>query len=542
MLSILKISHRIWILAIVSIVIFAATYLFETFQKRDDLLASKQDKLIAVVETAHGLVAASHARFKAGDISEQEAKEAAAAAVRTLRYQGGEYFWINDMTPVMVMHPIKPALEGKNLSQTKDPEGKFLFVEFVKKVRNDGAGFVDYFWPKPGKEAPVPKLSYVKGFPEWQWIVGSGVYIDDIDDEFSNELRNNLTFLAFVLVFLFALSFIIVRSILKPLVSTVTAMQEISHGEGDLRVRLASKGHDEMAQLAGGFNGFVEKVQAVVQRVTGYGERLMAASNTMANITERSNQLLSQHQEETHQVATAVHQMSATVQEVARNASDAARSIQEVRTEALDGQAIVEQSIESIRTLATSVDQAAEAVQALENETQNIGSILDVIRSIADQTNLLALNAAIEAARAGEQGRGFAVVADEVRTLAQRTQESTEEIQRMIEQLQRGANSAVQVIRSGRDEAEVSVSKSRLAGESLASITTNVLQVADVATQIASATEEQSSTVDMINQNVSNINQAFIETSAGAEEMAGAARDLNSLADELNQTLSSFKV
>ncbi|MEH6824235.1 MAG: methyl-accepting chemotaxis protein [Motiliproteus sp.] len=258
-------------------------------------------------------------------------------------------------------------------------------------------------------------------------------------------------------------------------------------------------------------------------------------------MTTQANLSLATHQEETHQVAAAVHELSATVQEVAQNAAEAARSVQAVREQALDGQSVVQESVSSINLLADSVDQAANNIQVLEADVQNIGGILDVIRSIADQTNLLALNAAIEAARAGDQGRGFAVVADEVRSLAKRTQESTEEIQGMIEQLQQGANTAVKTIRTGSEQAQASVGHAQRAGDALAQITEDVLKVSDMNMQIASATEEQSATVEMINQNVSNINHAFTETASGAEQIATSGVQLKQLADELNHLLQQFK-
>ncbi len=541
MLNKLNIAQRIWFLAFLSISIFASTYLFETFQKRDDLMEYKSNHLRGEVETAYAVIKGFDDQVKAGELSLEEAQESAKKVVRSLRYDGNEYFWINDMTPVMVMHPIKPALEGKNLSTTKDPNGKALFNEFVATVRKGGAGYVDYHWPKPGSEAPVPKVSYVKLYSSWGWIVGSGVYVDDVYQQFRQEFLKNMTFLAIVLTVLIGLSWLICRSIITPLRSTSSAMHEIAAGDGDLTVRMKDDGSDELADLAAGFNAFAEKVQRTILKVRGFGEQLIVSAETMAGVTEQSKQTLATHQEETHQVATAVHELSATVQEVAHNASEAAHSVQEVRVKALEGQKVVQQSVSSINSLADSVDQAASSIQALESDVQNIGGILDVIRSIADQTNLLALNAAIEAARAGEQGRGFAVVADEVRSLAQRTQESTEEIQGMIEQLQQGANKAVKTIRTGSDQAGISVNHASSAGEALSQITEDVLKVSDMNMQIASATEEQSATVEMINQNVNNINQAFTETASGAEQVAQSGAELKQLADELNHLIQQFK-
>ncbi|MFT6913749.1 MAG: methyl-accepting chemotaxis protein [Motiliproteus sp.] len=541
MLSKLTIAQRVWLLAILSMTLFASTYMFQTFQKRDDLLDARKDRLVRLVETAHSVMVGFNQRAEEAELSVQQAQAGAIAVIRTLRYDSGQYFWLNDMAPRILMHPLKPDLDGQEVGGLKDKKGKRLFSEFVRVVRDSGAGFVDYYWTKPSSEVSAPKLSYVKGFKPWGWVVGTGVYIDDIDVQFKQELTSHALILVVVLALLISLSWLISRSIIIPLRATAAAMHEIAAGEGDLTLRMSTEGNDELADLAVGFNGFVEKVQNTVLRMRVFGEQLSRSAYTMEQVTTQANQSLGTHQEETHQVAAAVHELSATVQEVAQNAAEAARSVQAVREQALDGQNVVQQSVSSINLLADSVNQAASNIQVLEAEVQNIGGILDVIRSIADQTNLLALNAAIEAARAGDQGRGFAVVADEVRSLAKRTQESTEQIQGMIEQLQQGANTAVKTIGNGSEQAQVSVGHAQRAGDSLAQITQDVLRVSDMNMQIASATEEQSATVEMINQNVSNINHAFIETASGAKQIAQSGVQLKSLAEELNQLLQQFK-
>lgn len=542
MLSRLTIAQRIWMMAIISISIFAATYIFETFQKREDLLNAKLVKLQSVVENAHSLIGFYHQQFKDGVLTEDAAQEAAKRSISALRYEGNAYFWINDMYPRVVMHPMKPALDGKDMSNFEDKKGKRLYVEFVKQVRQAGEGHVEYYWPKPGGTRAEPKLSYVKGFSPWGWVVGTGVYIDDIDSEFQTELINHAIYLTVVLSIMLTLSLLVCRSIIIPLKRTIAAMDDIAQGDGDLTARMSTEGNDELTKLGQSFNAFAEKVQRFLIEMTGYGNELASAAEQLAVVTTQSNRALDSHQQETEQVATAVNEMSATIQEVAHNAADAAKSVHSVQSQAQEGQQIVQQSIDTITKLAHSVDNTALSIKALADDAQNIGSILDVIRSIAEQTNLLALNAAIEAARAGEQGRGFAVVADEVRNLAKRTQEATAEIQIMIEQLQTGAESAVTVIKQGSSQAEISVKQSAMAGDALINITRSIATAADLNTQIASATEEQSATVDMLNQNVLNINQAVTETSAGASQVAQSSNELKSLADQLRVLLLQFKL
>lgn len=543
MLSRISISTRIWLLPALLILIFSGVYIQDTFLLKENLLAAKKDRLQGLVTTAHAILGDYYQRSQNQEMTEPQAQQEASRIISQLRYDDNQYFWINDLQPQIIMHPIKPALNGKDASAIKDKQGKLLFVAFVDAVRKDGAGFVDYFWAAPdGSEDQLPKLSFVKGFAPWGWMVGSGIYVDDIDEQFTSILSQRLIFLATALVIIIALCLLISRSIIRPLNQTTAAMKDIAQGEGNLTVRLPVKTSDELGVLAATFNTFVERIHQTVVQVKVYGDELVTASHSLADITEQTNTSITTHQQETQNMAEAVREMNHTVQEVAGNASEAAHSVSAVRNQAMAGQEVVKASISATHNLAKSVDKAVTSIQTLESDVENIGGILDVIRSIADQTNLLALNAAIEAARAGEQGRGFAVVADEVRVLAKRTQESTEEIQAMIEQLQSGAHNTVTVIQTGRNQAEISVQESEQAGATLSAITQEILSVADMNTQIASATEQQSSTVSTITHNVDTMHQAFGQTTKGASKVTSASEQLNQLADNIHKLLGQFKI
>ncbi len=543
MLSRISISTRIWLLPALLILIFSGVYIQDTFLLKENLLTAKKDRLQGLVTTAHTILGDYYQRSRNNEMSDADARQAASRIISQLRYDDNQYFWINDLQPQIIMHPIKPALNGKDASAIKDKQGKLLFMAFVDTVNKNGAGFVDYFWAAPnGSDEQLPKLSYVKGFAPWGWMVGSGIYVNDIDEQFTQILTQRLIFLGVILIVFIALCLLISRSIIRPLHQTTDAMKDISQGEGNLTVRLPVKTSDELGVLAATFNTFVARIHQTVVQVKEYGDELVTASHSLADITRQTNASITIHQQETQNMADAVREINHTVQEVAGNASDAADSVTAVRHQAMEGQEVVKTSISATHNLAQSVDKAVGSIQTLENDVENIGGILDVIRSIADQTNLLALNAAIEAARAGEQGRGFAVVADEVRVLAQRTQESTEEIQTMIEQLQNGAHSAVTVIQTGRSQAEISVRQSEQAGTTLSAITQEILSVADMNTQIASATEQQSSTVSTITHNVDNMHQAFNQTSESARKVTCSSEQLNQLADNIHKLLGQFKI
>ncbi len=332
------------------------------------------------------------------------------------------------------------------------------------------------------------------------------------------------------------------RSIGKPLQQTTAAMNDIAQGEGDLTQRLSVNGKDEIAELSQAFNRFAEKVQQMVVQVSGSTSQLASAAEQMSVITDETHQSVEDQHSQIEQVATAINEMATTAQEVASSASNAAQAAHTADEESKQGGVVVQETIGTIDSLANDIGQAVSVINQLEENSDNIGGVLDVIRGIADQTNLLALNAAIEAARAGEQGRGFAVVADEVRTLAHRTQESTQEIQSMIESLQLGARNAVEVMNQSNERSQACVEKAASAGTSLTSITNSVNQINEMNLQIATAAEEQTSVAEEINRNVLQINTLVESTATGARQTSSASVELTNLATQLQSLVGQFKI
>ncbi|MEJ2674107.1 MAG: methyl-accepting chemotaxis protein [Acidihalobacter sp.] len=324
----------------------------------------------------------------------------------------------------------------------------------------------------------------------------------------------------------------------------VVMMNEIAQGEGDLTRRMVvHERGDELDHLSAAFNRFVERVQRLVGQVAGSTAQLSAAAEELSATSEESSGHVERQQSETEQVATAMNEMSATVQEVAKNASEAAQAARAADgEEAKQGREVVGAAVQAIDALAAEVEQAAEVIQGVEGDSEEIGRVLEVINGISEQTNLLALNAAIEAARAGEQGRGFAVVADEVRTLARRTQDSTEEIRGMIERLQGGAKNAVGVMQTSRERARSGVEQARGAGQSLESITRSVGQINDMNALIATAAEEQTAVAEEINRNVTSISASTQQTAGASQQTAAASEELARLAAQLQGLVGQFKV
>ncbi len=555
-----------------------------------------------------------------GKMSVDEAQKKALSDIKNLRYHGNNYYWINDLSGVMIMHPIKPQLNGKNMLDFKDQNGTPLFKEMVNVCKEKGDGFVKYVWPKPGFNKPLPKISYVKLIPKWNWIIGSGVYLDNLNSvvfSIINKIAYSIIIMLLIIIlYAFWVSKKIKNSIkaindtAKKITKGETAIVEIDDGgeigelaeafnimveriEGQIAEVKKEKSisdkaqnqaleaqkaveekedylrksvnelmsaleefsvgnlnvyvkpineNDEIGKLFNAFNLTVQRIRELISRLTEAVQATASASTQISSSAEEMAAGAQEQSAQTGEIASAMEEMSSTIVETNQNTNLAAEAVKE-SVEATDHvDEAVRNTIDEMNKIAEIVFEAGETVKELGSSSEKIGEIIHVINDIADQTNLLALNAAIEAARAGEQGRGFAVVADEVRKLAERTTGATKEIAEMIVQLQKGTQDTVASIESGVEEVETGKKLAGEAGEAIQLIVQTSQRVLDLVSQVATASEEQAATAEEISRNIESINMVAHESASGVEEIAKATEDLNRLTENLQQLVEQFKL
>jgi methyl-accepting chemotaxis protein len=366
----------------------------------------------------------------------------------------------------------------------------------------------------------------------------------DRTETYRVQAMSTYTSIGFVLIVLIASAiglFWYFRRVFRPIDQVVHCMTAISDGHLDFNPPVSAH-DDETGRLSAGLREMVGQLRLLIGKISEVTEQLIGSTGYLDNIADQSKSRITNQCEETDQVATAANEMAATIQEVAQSASTAAKAANHAAERTRDGSGIMENTIASIESLAGDVEQAGEVIMSLHSESENIGSVLDVIRGIAEQTNLLALNAAIEAARAGEQGRGFAVVADEVRTLASRTQQSTQDIQAMIESLQKGAIEAVSVMKHSHESSAETLERASAAHGALQEITRSVAEIDNMNSQIASATEEQSTVSEMISQSVTRIATLAEESLTAVEQTAQSASEIASMGEELGGLVKRFEL
>ena len=466
----------------------------------------------AFVQTAVQAAQGYADKAKAGQLSEADAKAKAMAEIGALRYDGSEYVWINDMQPRMVMHPIKPEMNGKDLADYADPNGKKLFVAFVDAVKRQGSGDVDYEWPRPGQKEPESKRSYVVGFPAWGWVLGSGVYIGEAKAaawrfaavSVAAGVLGSVAVLAFVLT--------LVHSLQRRLGEVDRALQAMA--AGDLTVALADERHDEIGRLIQSVNHTRDGLRAVVSEVRAATDCIADASSEIAAGSADLSQRTESAASNLEQTASAMMSLTDSVQHSASSAAQANELAGSASQIAGQGGAMVTQVV-------ATMDQISQS-------SRKIADIIGVIDGIAFQTNILALNAAVEAARAGEQGRGFAVVAAEVRSLAHRSADAAKEIKTLI------GGSVNQVEQGAKVVGET--------GATMTALVDAVQRVSAMVAEISSASGSQSQGLSEVNAAVGQLDGMTQQNAALVEQSAAAAESLKQQAQRMAGVVGTFRL
>ncbi|MDO8606420.1 MAG: cache domain-containing protein [Phaeospirillum sp.] len=521
---------------------------------KQELLETRRFKTQHVVETAHSVITHFIKESQAGRQTTEAAQAAAIAAIKDLRYGGTEYFWINSMAGKMVVHPMRPDMIGKDLMGLADPAGKNFFAEMISVVTKDKAGFVNYLWPKPGFDNPVAKLSYVKGVEEWGWLVGSGIYLDDVDAAFQAKLISLSGVLAGVLLLVLLVSWWIGNNIVKGVALVSGGIRQLADGDtavvfsgagrrdeiGDLisaaevfrqhslevvrmseeradtRRRAEAERHATLEGLAGDLE---RGVKAAVVTVSQSAGKVRSTATTMTSSIDSASH-------EAQAVAATAQQTSANVETVAAAAEKLSASIREISSQVRQSTTIAKSAVETAQ-------RTDAVVRGLSNAADRIGEVVSLINDIAGQTNLLALNATIEAARAGEMGKGFAVVANEVKHLASQTAKATDEIASQIASIQSTTSDAVGAIE------EIGLTIGRM-DEIASSIAAAVDQQGAATQEIARNVHDAATGAQSVSSHIASVNRTTQEAGAAARQMLEAADGLARQSDILRGDVDQF--
>ena len=538
----MKLVNRLGVLMAVAVIGFVILGADALWTMRSQLLGAEMRRVEDVVATAGYVLEHYQAQEASGAMNREEAQKQAIESLRRVRFEGGKnYIFVYDAEATTLLSPMKPDTEGKSMAGKKDPNGVPLFDKIAEVARTGQDASIAYSWPRTTGGTPEAKSSTVKSFKPWGWAYGAGIYFTSVDEAFSAGLIQTVAVGIVVLLLIIALSFVLVRSIIRQIggepAYAVETMQAVA--QGDLRVTVDNKGGAN--SLLGTLGKTVEQLRSMMSEIGRNAEEVAGSSRQISSVARDVADKAHQQSDATSSIAAGVEEMTVSINHI----SDSARETEENSSNAAKlaerGEARAVGAADGMRRIATTVDSASGKIQELVGRANEIGSIANVIKEIAAQTNLLALNAAIEAARAGEQGRGFAVVADEVRGLAERTAAATVQIEGMIQGIQEDTNGAVNVMGTVAAEVKSGVDQVQGAADSLREIREGTGIALARISDVASATTEQSAASTLIAQQVENIAGMVEGTSDAMRKTVESVTRLEKLSSDLHALVGRFR-
>jgi methyl-accepting chemotaxis protein len=498
---------------------------------RTQLSEDRTRSLRQVVETAYSVLELFEARVRSGELTTLEAQTQAAQQLQQLRYGGNEYFWINDLSTRLVMHPYLPALLGKDLTGYRDADGKPVFVDIVRLARERGEGLISYLATRPGETAPLPKESYVKLFAPWGWVVGTGVYVEDLDREVVGLQQRLVLAVCAALLLALLVGMAFSREVVKPVRQLAAAARQVR--EGDLSATVEVKSDDEVGQLGRAFNTMVEGVRDMVKGLADVAVSTVADADRIRRSADMLSRATREQSEQLKQLAESVQQMSRGLSQDAEQALDTAEVAAGNGRVAEEGGEAVKHASRKISEIVDVVQKSEEMVVRLQTSGAAVAQMLQLIQDVSNETNILAVNTAIEAARAGEHGKGFGVVASEVRKLAHRSREAVEQIEHLLKKNQEDTSTAAALMRLGTMRVEEGMQLSSTTAEALARIVTGAREIHLRVGQLAVDGARQSNSGESIAERIKSLSINSLESVSGVEQIAQSVVDLHSQAQYL---------
>lgn len=535
----ISIKNKLLILSLSGVFGLFCIIMIKCFFEYGDQIATKERLLSAAVDSPSSVLHHYGELEASGKMSREDAQKEALFVIKSMRYQDKEYFWINDTEAKMVMHPVKSELDGKDMSDFKDPDGKKIFVEFASIAKTKGDGYYDYKWPKPGMTDPVDKKSYVRLYKPWGWVVGSGVYIDDVKSEIKDRIivYAVIALIAGFLSFLF--STYISRQISKPVIDLKNKIDDIIRTR-NLNNLINLDRKDEIGAISKSIDVLISDFRGITQSINDAAHQIKVSSMHLSQASELLVDAAQQQSTSAMSTSAAVEEMSTSIAHVAENAKRTEDIVSNSESMSVQGADVVRLAVSEMNKIAESVSNSSSFIFTLDERSSEIKSIINIISEIYEQTNLLALNAAIEAARAGEQGRGFAVVADEVRKLAERTKRSAQEIEGKIETINLETHRAVSSMKEGEKRVEDGVEIANRALLAMEEIRVGSEAIREAVEDISRSISEQNSASAQIANDICNISTISNDNAVKVADLMQSAQMLDYLAEGLKKKVELY--